>query len=88
MPEVVVLEGADVGSLAKLLSLRLTFTASFTNVLSVRVEASLKQLNITLSMKLDQVGLWCFLSGTHLEILLYLYGLLITLPCYFLLIQL
>ena len=47
------LEGEGVGSLASLLTLRLTFTAQFTNILSVKVEANLKKLHITASVELN-----------------------------------
>ena len=49
----VVLEGSS--SLVKLLSLRLAFSAPFTNVLSVKMEANLKQLGITASIQLSKV---------------------------------
>ena len=49
-----VLEGSSSG-LAKLLSLRLIFTAPFTNVLSLRVEANLKRLGITASIKVESM---------------------------------
>ena len=49
-----VLDGSSSG-LAKLLSLRLIFTAPFTNVLSLRVEANLKRLGITASIKVESM---------------------------------
>jgi hypothetical protein len=47
LPDPVILEGESVRSLAEHISLRLTFTAKFANVLRVNVEAHLKHPNIT-----------------------------------------
>jgi hypothetical protein len=76
----VVLEGRS--GLAKLLSLRLIFTAPFTNVLSLRVEANLKRLGITASIKVVNVYWWSKLhysrtsNNRHSEIYLSMKGTL------------
>ncbi|CAI8035616.1 hypothetical protein GBAR_LOCUS19958 [Geodia barretti] len=62
--EPVVLEGSSSG-LAKLLSLRLIFTAPFTNVLSLRVEANLKRLGITASIKVESMVKVCWWSISY-----------------------
>ena len=64
LPAPVTLEGRELGDLASLLSLKLTYSAPFTNVLNVQVDFIVKQSNITPSLRLDNESLVCIIIYT------------------------
>ena len=53
----VVVEGHKLGSMAKLLSLRLSYRTTFTNVLSVKVVANPKKINVSPSIEMKKDSL-------------------------------
>ena len=56
-PGPVTLADSDLGGLANLLSVKLSCTTQFTNVLTMRVELICKQINVTPSLTLDEESL-------------------------------
>ena len=53
----VVVEGHKLGGMAKLLSLRLSYRTTFTNVLSVKVVANPKKINVSPSIEMKKDSL-------------------------------